>query len=295
MAETAVPQIFDRATARARLGRALRGGYESFLLDRLVADAMERLAVLTRRFDVALDLNTPTPVFARALAAGPVCGRVLRASAQSGADADVVCDEEALPFRTGSFDAVFSLMSLHGVNDLPGVLAQLRRALKADGLFFACLFGGGTLQELRDSFMQAESEMLGGASPRVAPFGDVRALGQLLQRAGFALPVADHEAVVVRYAHPLALMQDLRRMGLTNALQGRARRPLQRSLLMRACEIYMQRFADTDGKIRATFDCVWLSGWAPHESQQKPLKPGSAQMRLADVLRTDEIALPDTP
>ena len=188
-------------------------------------------------------------------------------------------------------DAVISLLALHHVNDIPGTLAQIRRVLRPDGLFLACLLGGETLRELRESFMQAETELLGGVSPRVAPFGDVRALGHLLQRAGFALPVADHEIITVRYGHPLNLMRDLRQMGLTNALAERSRVPMTRALLMRAAAVYQERFSDADGKIRATFDCVWLSGWSPHDSQQKPLKPGSAAMRLADVLQTQEIPL----
>jgi SAM-dependent methyltransferase len=179
---------------------------------------------------------------------------------------------------------------LQFVSDLPGVLLQIRRALKPDGLLLAALFGGDTLTELRQSFAAAESEVEGGASPHVAPFVELRELGGLLQRAGFALPVTDVERVTVRYASALDLMQDLRRMGATNSLTSRRRTPLRRTTLMRMAEIYAQRFADADGRIRATFDIVWLSGWAPHPDQQQPLKPGSAKARLADALGAREIS-----
>ena len=181
-----------------------------------------------------------------------------------------------------------SALALHLVNDLPGALIQIRRALKPDGLFLAALLGGDTLTELRQSFAAAEAEIEDGASPRVAPFADLSELGALLQRAGFALPVTDVERLTVRYASPLALMHDLRRMGATNPLAERSRRPLKRATLKRVLEIYGERFADGDGRIRATFEIVWLSGWAPHESQQQPLRPGAARQRLADALGTKE-------
>src|SRR5262249_5614891 len=174
------------------------------------------------------------------------------------------------------------------VNDLPGAFVQIRRVLKPDGLFVAALAGGDTLAELRQSFAAAEAEIEGGISPRVAPFADLRDMGALLQRAGFALPVTDVERITVRYASAFALMHDLRRMGATNALIERRRRVLRRATLMRMAEIYATRFADADGRIRATFEIVWLSGWAPHESQQKPLAPGTAQRRLADALGARE-------
>ena len=202
----------------------------------------------------------------------------------------VVADEETLPFGDGAIDLVVSALALQFVNDLPGVLLQIRRALKPDGLLLAALFGGDTLTELRQSFAAAESEVEGGASPHVAPFVELRELGGLLQRAGFALPVTDVERVTVRYASALDLMQDLRRMGATNSLTSRRRTPLRRTTLMRMAEIYAQRFADADGRIRATFDIVWLSGWAPHPDQQQPLKPGSAKARLADALGAREIS-----
>src|SRR6202012_544789 len=178
---------------------------------------------------------------------------------------------------------VISALALQFVNDLPGALVQIRRALKPDGLFLAVLLGGETLTELRQAFAAAEAEIEGGVSPRVAPFADLRDIGGLLQRAGFALPVTDVDRVVVRYGNAFGLMQDLRRMGATNSLIERRKTPTRRATLVRMAEIYAERFADPDGRIRATFDIIWLSGWAPHESQQTPLAPGSARMRLADA------------
>jgi SAM-dependent methyltransferase len=171
------------------------------------------------------------------------------------------------------------------VNDLPGVLAQIRRALKPDGLLLAAMLGGDTLTELRQSFAAAEAELEGGVSPRVAPSADLRDVGALLQRAGFALPVTDVDRIVVRYDSAFALMQDLRRMGATNVLVERRRVPTRRATLLRMAQIYRERFADPDRRIRATFDLVWLSGWAPHESQQQPLQPGSAKASLAEAVK----------
>ena len=235
---------------------------------------------MLRTFDIAADLGTPTDAVRRALAASRV-GTVI---AQRTRGDRRVADEEALPFRDASLDLVVSALALQFVNDLPGTLIQIRRALKPDGLFLAAMIGGDSLAELRAAFAEAEAEIEGGVSPRVAPFADLRDLGALLQRAGFALPVTDVDRVTVRYASPLALMHDLRRMGAGNALTERRRTPLRRATLRRMLEIYAERFADPDGRIRATFEIVWLSGWAPHESQQKPLAPGSAKTRLADAL-----------
>jgi hypothetical protein len=178
---------------------------------------------------------------------------------------------------------------LHWVNDLPGTLAQIRRTLKPDGLLLAVLAGGETLTELRQCLAAAESDLEGGASPRVAPFVDVRALGSLLQRAGFALPVTDVDRLTVRYSSLANLFRDLRRMGATNALIERRRKPLRRSTLARAAELYAERFADHDGRLRVTFDLLSVSGWAPHDKQQQPLRPGSAKSRLADALGAREI------
>jgi SAM-dependent methyltransferase len=204
----------------------------------------------------------------------------------------IAADEETLPLRDASLDLVVSALALQFINDLPGTLIQIRRALRPDGLFLAALAGGETLTELRQAFAVAEAEIEDGISPRVAPFPDVRDMGALLQRAGFALPVTDVDRLTARYDSPISLMHDLRRMGATNALVERSRRPLKRATLTRMSEIYAERFADRDGRIRATFEIIWLSGWAPHASQQKPLAPGSARRRLADALGTKETRLP---
>ena len=279
--------IFDRSLVRRRLARAVRGGYEDFLLRRAIGDLDDRLGTVLRHFPLALDAGTPTAAAAEWLEASGRADAVVRLAPLPGegpARACVVADLEALPLVPDRFDLAVSLMALHSVNDLPGALIQIRRALKPDGLFLGCLLGGATLHELRDAFTQAEAELEGGVSPRVAPFADVSDLGGLLQRAGFALPVADLEPVAVRYADPFGLFRDLRAMGMTNALRDRRRRPLRRATLLRAAQVYAERFADADGRVRATFEIAWLSGWAPHASQQKPLKPGSAQVRLADAL-----------
>ena len=284
------PVIFDRMLLRARRRRAAALGPTTFLIDRVAEDIADRLATVLRQFDRALDLGTPTDAVRRALAASGKVGTVIAADALAGgAGPAVAVDEEALPFADGAFDLVVSALALQFVNDLPGALVQICRALKPDGLFLAALLGGDTLTELREAFAAAEAEIEDGVSPRVAPFADLRELGALLQRAGFALPVTDVDRLTVRYASPVALMQDLRRMGATNTLVERSRRPLKRRTLARMAEIYGARFADTDGRIRATFEIIWLSGWAPHESQQQPLKPGSAQRRLADALGAKEV------
>lgn len=287
-----IPEVFDRALLRWRRRRARALGPATFLLDRAAEDLGERLSVVTRRFERALDLGTPTDAVRRALASNPAVGTVIstgREVAAGAAGAQVIADEEALPFAAGSLDLVVSALALQSINDLPGALVQIRRALKPDGLFLAALFGGATLAELRQSFADAEAAIEGGVSPRVFPFADVREMGGLLQRAGFALPVTDVERLTVRYASPFALMHDLRRMGATNVLRERRRTPLRRATLMRMAEIYAERYGDADGRVRATFEIVWLSGWAPHPDQQQPLRPGSARHRLAEALGTREL------
>jgi SAM-dependent methyltransferase len=289
------PLIFDRRLLRVRYRRAVAAGPETFLLDRVADDLSERLGAVLRRFDLVLDLGTPGDALRTALANVSSVGNVIGARAalpitNTGTAGFVVADEEALPFRSAAFDLVVSALSLQFVNDLPGALVQIRRVLKPDGLFVAALAGGDTLTELRQSFAAAESEIEGGISPRVAPFADVRDLGALLQRAGFALPVTDVDRITVRYGSVFALMHDLRRMGATNALTDRRHVPLRRATLFRMAEIYAERFADPDGRLRATFEIVWLAGWAPHPSQQQPLKPGSARARLADALGAREIS-----
>ncbi|MGJ3264932.1 MAG: SAM-dependent methyltransferase [Salinarimonas sp.] len=286
--------VFDRGLARTRLARAKaerpggRGGYADFLVARAAEDVEDRLAAVLREFPVCVDLGTPAPHVARALARRPGTERVLRLAPLPEPGA-VVADEEALPLAPASVNLVVSALASPGANALPGTLIQPRRPVAPDGLMLACLMGGSSLYELRQSFAAAEAETTGGVSPRVAPFVDVRDLGALLQRAGFALPVVDADPLVVRYDDVLGLMRDLRAMGLGNVLTARRRVPLARATLLRLAEIYAERYADADGRVRATFELVWMSGWAPHESQQKPLRPGSARMRLADALGTQEI------
>ncbi|GLK79478.1 methyltransferase [Methylopila turkensis] len=284
-----VPALVDRRALQLARARSLRGGEgPDFLRRRVAEDVADRLAATLRPFTEALDLVSPGGETAAALAARPGVTRVVRAAALAGPGADLACDPEALPFAPESFDLIVSTLALQFANDLPGALAQCRRALRPDGLMLAALLGGDTLTELRQAFAAAEGEVEGGLSPRVLPFADVRALGGLLQRAGFALPVTDVDRVTVRYPHALALMADLRAWGATNALAERRRTPLRRATLGRMIEIYGERFGDPDGRVRATFDIVWLSGWAPHPDQQKPLRPGSARTRLADALGVPE-------
>ena len=270
------PILFDRALLRARQSRALRLGPATFLLDRVADDMAERLHAVLREFKSAADIGT----------AGDRVRTALIGRADKLARVDLPDrNSEPLLFAPESLDLAVSGLAFQFVNDLPGVLAQIRRALKPDGLLLAATIGGDTLTELRQSFAAAEAECEGGVSPRVAPFADLRDVGALLQRAGFALPVTDVDRVVVRYDNAFALMQDIRRMGATNILVERRRTPTRRATLLRMAQIYAERFADSDGRIRATFDVIWLSGWAPHESQQKPLKPGSAKAGLAEAVR----------
>ena len=270
----AAPILFDRALLRARQDRARHGEPVTFLFDRVAEDMDERLQAVMRDFSNTAEIWTP-----RELLRKPLADR-FRSIVRIDAD-----QSETLPLQTESLDLVVSALALQFVNDLPGVLAQIRRALRPDGLLLAAMIGGDTLTELRQSFAAAEAELEGGVSPRVAPFADLRDIGALLQRAGFALPVTDVDRVVVRYSNAFALMQDLRRMGATNVLIERRRTPSRRATLLRMAEIYTERFADADGRIRATFDIIWLSGWAPHASQQQPLKPGSAKASLAEAVK----------
>jgi SAM-dependent methyltransferase len=267
----APPRIFDRKAIA--LHRARAATQHNYLGLDFQEDLAGRLGVFARDFEAVLDLdgfcNIGPPL------ATPRIHRDL--------DAD-----EVFAAEPAEFDLVLSHLGLHAVNDLPGVLIQIRRALKPDGLLLASMFAGETLTELRQSFAAAESEVTGGISPRVYPFADVRDLGGLLQRAGFALPVADVERTVVRYRDLSQLFADLRAMGETNALVERSRKSMHRDLLRAAAAHYAENFADPDGRLRATFDIVYLTGWSPHESQQQPLKPGSATARLADALGTTE-------
>ncbi len=283
------PRTFEPRLVRQRKRRALAGFRESaFLHARVAADLADRLEAIPRRFERGLALGGGG-LFSEELRARPELaariGHVNEADVASGA---VVLDPEALPFGAGVFDLIVSPLVLHSVNDLPGALIQMRRALRPDGLMLAALFGGETLKELRLSLLEAESELTGGAGMRVAPFAELQDAAGLLQRAGFALPAADRDVVTVRYAEPMRLLSDLRAMGETAALAEHAPRSLSRRVLARTFEIYAARHADEEGRARATFEILTLTGWAPHESQQKPLKPGSAKTRLADALGAKE-------
>ena len=271
---TAAPILFDRALLRARQDRARRGGPATFLLDRVTEDMEERLQAVTREFSDAAEIWTPGELLRK-----PVADR-FKSIVRIEPD-----ETETLRLAPESLDLAVSALAFQFVNDLPGALAQIRRALRPDGLLLAAMIGGDTLTELRQAFAQAEAECEGGVSPRVAPFADLRDVGALLQRADFALPVTDVDRVVVRYDSAFALMADLKRMGATNILIERRRAPTRRTTLLRMAQIYGERFADPDGRIRATFDVIWLSGWAPHESQPKPLRPGSAKASLEAAVK----------
>ncbi len=272
----AAPMLFDRALLRARQSRASKLGPATFLLERIAADLGERLRAVLRKFEHGADIGT----------AGAGLRDALRGQFGALAQVDLPdIESHGLALAPASLDLAVSALAFQFVNDLPGILSQIRHALKPDGLLLAAMIGGDTLTELRQCFAAAEAECEGGLSPRVAPFADLRDVGGLLQRAGFALPVADLDRIVVRYGDAFALMADLRRMGATNILLERRRTPTRRATMLRMAQIYTERFADPDGRIRATFDVIWLSGWAPHESQPKPLKPGSATASLEAAVK----------
>ncbi|SIQ64332.1 Methyltransferase domain-containing protein [Rhizobium sp. RU35A] len=282
--------LFDLPLVTARRERAMARAVPGtdFLLDVAARELAERLAVVERQFDEAVELHGGGGNAARlAMATGKI-GHLTRyeTSAVFGEAVSLAALED-VPLAEQSANLILSPLSLHLTNDTPGMLIRIRRALKPDGLLLAAIPGAGTLAELRDVLLAAEADILGGASPRVIPFADVRDIGGLLQRAGFALPVIDQENYTVRYDTLFHLMRDLKAMGMANPLIGRNNRPLTRAFFVRAAELYAERYSDPDGRIRATFSIVYASGWAPHESQQKPLKPGSARMRLADALKLD--------
>jgi SAM-dependent methyltransferase len=286
------PRLFDRALLAARRRRAAKSGAPGagVVEARVAGDLIDRLSFIRREFHDVAVLGSPAPLAALSARKG---ARSLVHVAEPGgagtsADQCVVADLEQLPLREATFDLVVSVLSLTTANDLPGALVQIRRALKPDGLLLAAILGGETLTELRQAMLAAESEVTGGASPRVAPFADVRDLGGLMQRAGFALPVADVERLTLTYPDPVGLLRDLREVAATNALTERRRSFLSRRVLARAIEIYRERFSNPDGRVRATLDVIALTAWAPHDSQQKPLQPGSATARFADALGTRE-------
>ncbi|MQW87481.1 methyltransferase domain-containing protein [Sinorhizobium saheli] len=291
--------IFDQSLVEAHRRRALRRGDRkaTFLLDIVAQELADRVGVVERHFDSAMELHGYTGITARLLAETGKVGTIERVETDEtfgSADSPVTTAPlESIPAEPQSLNLIVSPLSLHLTNDTPGIFIQARRALKPDGLFLAAIPGSGTLQELREALLAAEAELTGGASPRVIPFADVRDIGALLQRAGFALPVADAETYTVRYDSLFGLVRDLRAMGMTNPLASRNRKPMPKHFFLRAAEIYAERFSDPDGRVRATFSVIYVSGWAPHESQQKPLKPGSAKQRLSDALGVKEHPLKD--
>jgi SAM-dependent methyltransferase len=286
--------LFDRKVLRDRRARfAHEIEAREFLLAHVAREIAERVELMLRPFPLALDLGAHRGLLGRKVAQLPSVGEMIYAESAFAFAAlcprpSLVCDEDLLPFKELSLNLIVSGLALHRVNDLPGALIQIRRALVPDGLFIAALLGAGALVELRQALIEAEAETQGGASPRVAPFGDVREYGALLQRAGFALPVADAETLTVVYADPRDLMREVRALGGGNVLLARSKRPLSRRTLERAEGIYRERHSTPEGKVTATFEFVFMSGWAPDASQQKPLKPGSAARRLADALGTSE-------
>lgn len=285
--------IFDRATLRKHRDRAARGFAAHDFLVREVAERLaDRLSDVTRSFPLALDLGCHTGELAdtmggrggiKTLVQCDLSPAMAAKAAQNG-HATVTADEEWLPFADNSFDLVLSCLSLHWVNDLPGALVQIRRVLKPDGLFLAAMLGGGTLADLRHCLHEAELAEEGGISPRVSPMADIRDMGRLLQRAGFALPVADADQVSVSYGDPMRLLADLRGMGETNAVAERRKSLSRRATLLHALSLYQQKFADADGRFPVDFHVVTLTGWKPHPSQPQPLPPGSGHVPLADVL-----------
>lgn len=280
--------VFDLQSlvARKRRARRIDDRGAHFLMQRAAEDVADRLSTVQRSFGTAASVLSQTDAAQRMLQQSGKVESIVRVETDAALlDGDgLVAQDEILPLRPESVDLVISLYALQEANDLPGMLIQIRRSLRPDGLFLGCLAGAGTLGELREALLAAETELYGGASPRVFPFADVRDMGGLLQRAGFALPVTDSDSVTVRYDSMFALIRDLRAMGATNSLLARSRKPASKALFLRAAEIYAERFSDPDGRVRATFSTIWLSGWAPHASQQKPLEPGSAKVSLAKIL-----------
>ncbi|MCB1531583.1 MAG: methyltransferase domain-containing protein [Alphaproteobacteria bacterium] len=277
--------IFDRKAAALKRARIKKD--HLFLFDWAQKQIAERLDVVNRDFDLALQLGTRGDQ--APLLSSPKIKTLLSLDTNADSTPGTIADEEMLPLETSSLDLVTSALNLHSINDLPGTLIQIRRALKADGLFVGALLGGETLHELRDSLAQAELKLKDGMSPRVFPFADKQQMGALMQRAGFALPVIDSEIITVTYENIFKLMHDLRFMGESNIIAERSRTNPGKDFFMEAARHYAQNYSEPDGRIRASFEVIFLLGWAPHESQQKPLAPGSAQKKLADALRTDEI------
>ena len=281
----AVPQVFDRTLYRLRRERGWHFGEDRFLLREAADGLADRLGTVRRHFRSALDLASSPESRLRLMPHAEQWTQLALTVRDGG---QLIGDEEVLPFGPSHFDLVTSVLSLHAVNDLPGTLLQIRNLLQPDGLFVAALFGADTLQELRAAFAAADLEVRDGLSPRVSPFADVRSLGMLLQRAGFALPVTDVERTTVNYNNFSGLLRDLRAMGEANYLNARERRPLTRGLLAAMLAHYKEKYATDQGRLKASFDIVYMTGWAPHASQPKALRPGSAKTRLAEALGTVE-------
>lgn len=292
-------RVFDRRSVRLHRDRAaaLLPDHD-FLLREVGERLLDRLDDVRRQFPTALDLGCRRGELSAMLAGRggietlvqcDVSERMVRAATGLRA----VADEEVLPFADGSFDLVVSALSLHWVNDLPGTLVQLRRVLRPDGLLLAALFGGETLKELRRALADAEIAGEGGLSPRVSPFADVRDIGNLLQRAGFALPVIDADTITVSYGEPLALLADLRGMGESNAVRERRKTLMRRTTLLDALARYRDAHADAAGRIPATFQVIFAVAWAPDAAQPQPLRPGSALARLAEALGSEEVPAGD--
>lgn len=289
---TDVPQIFDKAFRRRQLAR-IAATRPAFYAQALAAEVESRLGLILRDFKTTLIFGPAAGEIRTLLSGLTRLGRIITAAPAPGPGIDIVFDDEAVPLKPASLDCIISLFSLNSVNDVPGSLAQFRAALRPDGLFLGGLFAGRTLVELREAWLAAEAEVTGGASLRVAPFADLRDVGALMQRAGFALPAVDLDQTTVRYKDAFSLMREIKALGLQHSLKARARRPVTASLLARAAALYDARFTDPDGRVRATIETAWAIGWAPHASQQQPLRPGSAKARLADALKTTETKLED--
>ena len=284
------PVIFDRSLIRHRRQRWAKSAPQ-FLNDVVIADLLARLAIVNRPLARMVAHGPGSAALANSLAGLRSTSEVFVSDSVPVPGAALLFDEEALPFAAESLHGFIKLLGLESVNDIPGALAQIRRSLAPDGLFLAAVLGGETLNELRRAWLAAESDVLGGTSPRIAPFVHVREWGALLQRAGFALPVIDADRRIVRYPDLLALMRDLRNLGLANALLARSRRPMTRRLLFRLMEAYAAHFSADDERISATFEIIYLTAWSPHDSQPKPLRPGSAAKRLSDALGVKETPL----
>lgn len=279
----------DLQAIRRRRARSIADEGALYLARRAEEELEDRLASVSRRFDDAVTLFAGRPQPAAIVEASGKAAKVSRIEDErifSANDADRLARPDPLPLAPASVDLAVSLNLLDAVDDLPGALIQIRRSLRPDGLFLGCMAGAGTLAELRESLLAAESALSGGAAPRVHPFADVRDVGALLQRAGFALPVVDLDTVTVRYRSLASLVADLRAMGATSILQARSRKPAPRELFALTEAIYAERFSDADGKLRATFTTIWMSGWAPADNQPQPARRGSATVSLADALKT---------